>query len=83
MAIAKKRAPKVASPELSRAVQQVYDDINDLINSVNQSLKETRSASSGKPGDIRVIKDLGNNTYKLEAFTEDGWAETTLEITKE
>jgi hypothetical protein len=76
--ISKKRAPLSAD----RTIQQVYDDLNEIINAVNQSANENRSLSSGKVGDIRVIKSSTTNKYKLEAYTQDGWAETELTISK-
>jgi len=76
--ISKKRAPLSSD----RTIQKVYDDINEIINAVNQSVNESRSLSSGKVGDIRVIKSNTTNKYKLEAYTKDGWAETELTISK-
>ena len=78
----RKRAPLTSDPNMQRIVQQIYDDINEIINSVNSSGTETRSLSSGKEGDVRVIKDKTSGDYKIEAFTEDGWAETSLTISK-
>ena len=83
MAIAKKRPPTVTVQEMQRIVQQIFDDINDVINSVNQSVSESRSTASGKDGDIRVVKDLKTQDYRIEAYTADGWAKTDLEIVKE
>ena len=84
MAITKKRAPHSPTKELNRIVQTIYDDLNEIINAVNQSTGEARSTASGSKGDLRVIKDRTTSTYKLEAYTEDGWAETELTIsTKE
>lgn len=83
MAIKKKRAPSFTDiNSMSRVIDAIYDDINDLINSVNNLSTENRSLS-GKKGDIRVIQDKGNSSYRLEAYTEDGWAKTDLTIVKE
>tara|TARA_B110000467_G_scaffold66974_1_gene61030 strand:+ start:2567 stop:2818 length:252 start_codon:yes stop_codon:yes gene_type:complete len=83
MAIKKKRAPAFTDIDsMSRVIDAIYDDINDLINSVNSLSTESR-ALSGKKGDIRVIQDKGNASYRLEAYTEDGWAKTDLTIVKE
>ena len=81
MSLSKNRAPK-SNPVISRIVQQIYDDINEVINAVNSSKDETRSLSKGKEGDIRVVKEESSNTYKIEAFTKDGWASVNLEISK-
>jgi hypothetical protein len=81
--IAQKRAPQVSVDGMDRIIQKIYDDINDVINSVNQSMGESRSTAKGKEGDIRIIKDSTDNTYRMEAFTKDGWAKTELEIVKE
>ena len=83
MAIKKKRAPSFTDIDsMERVISSIYDDINELINSVNNLSTEKR-ALSGKNGDIRVVQDKGNLTYKLEAYTEDGWAKTDLTIVKE
>jgi len=74
MATMKKRTPVKAPPEMERAVQQIYDDINDIINSVN-SFSLSAEQFLGKPGDIRVIKEQSGatNTYYLQVKTDDGW----------
>ena len=80
MSISKKRPPQIPSKDLSRIINKIYDDINDIINAVNQSADESASKASGRKGDLRVVKDRGTATYKIQAFTEDGWAETSLTI---
>ena len=76
MAKLKKRAPMKASGGLQRNFQQVYDDLNDIINSVN-SFETVLQDNEGKPGDIRVIKEQSGatNTYYLQVKTDDGWME--------
>ena len=81
MAISRKRPP-VVPDNMKRIIERIYDDLNSVILAVNQSSLEQRDTSVGKPGDIRVIKDAQNSTYKIEAFTQDGWASTSLEIEK-
>ena len=44
---------------------------NQLINSINQVATEGR-ATTGKQGQVRIIKDKSLNKYFLELFTEDG-----------
>jgi len=98
MSLSEKRPPILNNSsnmgDVQKAISRVYDDINQIINAVNQSGLESRDTSSGKIGDIRVIKKsnvvdastgqvINEAAYKLEAFTEDGWAETTLTIIQE
>lgn len=80
MAISSKRAPKAPTPEMQRIIQQIYDDINEVILSVNQ--KGNTSTSSGKVGDIRVNK-TDEGEYSIEAHTKDGWAKTNLTLIEE
>jgi len=64
--ISKKRTPHVPDTDMLLIIQQIYDDINELINAVNQY---TRSGveNKGKAGDIRVT-DKG-----LEYRDKTGW----------
>ena len=72
----KKRTPVKAPPEMERTVQQIYDDINDIINSVN-AFALSGEEFEGKPGDIRVIKEQSGatNTYYLQIRSDDGWVQ--------
>ena len=81
MAISRKRPPQVPS-DMRRIIDKIYDDINSIILAVNQFSLEARDLNVGKPGDIRVVKDATLDTYKIEAFTKDGWASTNLDIEK-
>jgi hypothetical protein len=77
MAKLKKRAPIAAPKELQRNIQQIYDDINDIINSINQ-FSMSSDEFSGKSGDIKVIKhvkDDGTIVYYIRAKTPDGWVQ--------
>ena len=75
--IKKKRAPSVDSNQ--RAWTQVYDDMNDVINSVNQkSAVESRNGASGLDGDIRLFKDVDKTKYFIEGKFADGWAKREL-----
>ena len=76
MAKMRKRTPVKAPPEMERAVQQIYDDINDIINSVN-AFALSGEEFAGKPGDIRVIKEQsgGTNIYYLQIKSDDGWVQ--------
>ena len=76
MAKMRKRTPVKAPPEMERTVQQIYDDINDIINSVN-SFALLGEEFTGKPGDIRVIKEQSGSTssYYIQVKTNDGWVQ--------
>ena len=81
MALSRKRAPVVQSLELNRVIIKIYDDINEIINSVNQGdTSVQKTATEGKPGDIRVIKDSGG-LYYVEARTDEGWVQSTSDTT--
>ena len=74
MAIQNKRPPVIN--DSSRALRQVYDDINEIINSVNQVVNNTDD-TKGKPGDLRVRKDSSSKVstvkHNLEFRSSDGW----------
>ena len=60
-------------PEIARAFQRVYDDLNELINAINQGATSTeKTVTRGKSGDIRIVKH-GSGSYYLEAKTDEGW----------
>ena len=66
-----KRAPQVAIEGMERIIQQIYDDINDVIKSVNSQLAYLED-SEGKIGDIKILSN-DVNSYELRAKTRDGW----------
>ena len=76
-----KRAPSVESND--RAWNQVYDDINDIINAVNnKSSNEARTkGTDGRDGDIRLFKDRDAGKYFIEGKFNDGWAKRQLLFT--
>ena len=77
MAKLKKRAPINVPPELQRNFQKIYDDLNDIINSVN-SFNLSLDESQGKAGDLKIIKKQqqdGTQKYFLTFKTDDGWVE--------
>ena len=77
MALSRKRAPLVADPTVLRVVQQIYADINEIIDAVNQGdTTEDKPDSQGKTGDIRLIKDA-DGEYFLEAKSDEGWVQST------
>ena len=72
-----KRAPQTDVNR--RAWETVYDDINDIINSVNnKSAVESRDGTSGLDGDIRLFKDVDKTKYFIEGKFGDGWAKREL-----
>ena len=74
MPLSKKRAPHVSTDNLERVLAQVYDDINEVIDSVNQgSSVEEKKTYEGKSGDMRVTKDSDDSKYYLEMKSDDGW----------
>lgn len=78
MAISKKKAPPVQDPHLSRVLNQVYDDMNEIVNAVNNS-EVTREDKpfSGKEGDLRLVR-TGDNQYELQGRSAEGWVTTTM-----
>ena len=81
MALSKKRAPVVQSLELNRVISKIYDDMNEIIDSVNQGNTSIRKKTTeGKSGDIRVIKD-SDGLYYVEARTDEGWVQSTSDTT--
>jgi len=78
MPISKKRAPHVSADNLERVLAQVYDDINEVIDSVNQGASvEEKKTYEGKSGDMRIIKDSTDSKYYLEVKADEGWVRST------
>ena len=74
MPLSKKRAPHVSTDNLERVLAQVYDDINEVIDSVNQGNSvEEKKTYEGKSGDMRVTKDSDDSKYYLEMKSDEGW----------
>ena len=74
MPISKKRAPHISTDNLERVLAQVYDDLNEVIDSVNQGNSvEEKKTYEGKSGDMRVTKDSDDSKYYLEMKSDDGW----------
>ena len=76
MAKIKKTSPiKAGNPASQRILDQVYDDMNKIIDSVNFEFEEL-SPEGGKPGDIKIQKmpiDSGPAMYFIKVRTEEGW----------
>ena len=61
---------------MQRAISQVYEDINLIIDSVSPADSTSfKPDSAGKAGDIRIHKDSLDN-YGLQVRTNEGWAST-------
>jgi hypothetical protein len=77
-----KAIPSVVNEKnVNDAFRRVYDDLNDLINSVNNEFGDY-DKQRGTIGNLRV-KKIDNNEYRLEAKTSDGWAAVNLTILEE
>jgi len=73
----KKRSPMKPPEGMERNFQQVYDDLNDIINAVNYFALSSEEYE-GKPGDMKIIKDQqvdGTSKYYLRVKTDDGWVQ--------
>ena len=82
--ISKKRSQKVSDNNLQRVVDKIYDDLNELISAVNSKDTITdKEESSGKEGDIRVVKSNDGSSYEIQGRTSEGWAKTSLTLNTE
>ena len=59
----KKRTPGKVPADMERAVQQIYDDLNEIINAVN-SFQLDEVGVQGKVGDIRIVQLQEDNINK-------------------
>tara|TARA_R100000808_G_scaffold10680_1_gene28208 strand:+ start:10633 stop:11367 length:735 start_codon:yes stop_codon:yes gene_type:complete len=71
------KAPKVNEPEIQRAIEKVYDDLNKLIDGVNNTKGSVTEEYDGEPGDIRLVK-AQKGVYTLEAKGDEGWVTAVL-----
>jgi hypothetical protein len=77
MAISKKRSPKVDADNMERVIQQIYTDLNEIIDSVNSgNPSDARKESSGKRGDLRLSK-RSDGVYEIQGRTSEGWISAT------
>tara|TARA_R100000315_G_C5180142_1_gene104441 strand:- start:369 stop:647 length:279 start_codon:yes stop_codon:yes gene_type:complete len=73
MSIQKKSPLKVKDNDVARALQKVYDDMNEIINALNLGdTTSEKSTTSGQIGSVRILKH-GSGGYYLEAKTNEGW----------
>ena len=81
MSISTKRPPRVEVEK--RAFQQVYDDMNQVIDAVNaDEATESRNTESGNTGDIRLVKNGSSSKYFIEGKFSDGWAQREMFFSK-
>tara|TARA_R110000744_G_scaffold273788_6_gene387012 strand:+ start:318 stop:578 length:261 start_codon:yes stop_codon:yes gene_type:complete len=83
MVISKKSPLIVTDSEtgqINRSIQLIYDDLNEVINSVNLgNTSEERKSFSGKSGDIRLAK-LSDKTYEIQGKTDEGWVKVAMTL---
>ena len=76
MSIEKKRPLSIinAEPsEINRVLQNVYDDINEIINAVNSnSQADSNDRTLGKQGDLKLVQN-NNKSWEIHGKTDDGW----------
>ena len=78
MGLSRKKAPSVKDASLSRVLNQVYDDINEIINAVNSGeVTAENKPSSGKTGDIRLIQ-TSDGQYEIQGKATEGWVASTM-----
>tara|TARA_Y100000592_G_scaffold13627_1_gene19229 strand:- start:1781 stop:2032 length:252 start_codon:yes stop_codon:yes gene_type:complete len=79
--ISKKRSQRINDKNMQRVIDKIYDDLNELIDAVNsRETITTAEESSGKEGDIRVVRSDNGTSYKIEGRTSEGWASTSLTL---
>ena len=68
---------KNVDPTIHRAVRDIYDNINSVIESVNNTGDELSKEHTGKNGDIRTVEDKSSNDnkYRLQIRTAQGWSD--------
>tara|TARA_X000001382_G_scaffold68161_1_gene47345 strand:- start:449 stop:709 length:261 start_codon:yes stop_codon:yes gene_type:complete len=83
MAISKKKALLIHSSEaveINRVIEKIYDDLNDVINSVNQgNTSEEKESFKGKSGDIRLAR-VNDGSYEIQGKTDEGWVYAIMKV---
>tara|TARA_R110002020_G_scaffold230845_3_gene441989 strand:+ start:3366 stop:3626 length:261 start_codon:yes stop_codon:yes gene_type:complete len=83
MAISKKKALLIHSSEaveINRVIEKIYDDLNDVINSVNQgNTSKKRESFKGKSGDIRLAR-VNDGSYEIQGKTDEGWVYAIMKV---
>ena len=69
----KKNPPRVSNAETQRAINEIYAQINEIIQYINSIGDNVKSKdSSGAIGQLRV-KKVDSNRLQLETKTPAGW----------
>jgi hypothetical protein len=71
--MANRTAPNVSDPTIKRALDDIYNILNDILGTTNYEQNESLSPSAGKLGDFKAVKDYKNKTYKIAGKTREGW----------
>jgi hypothetical protein len=71
----KLRPPVIGDPAMQRVLEELYDHINRLKDSVNQSQVGATKQTEGKAGDTRIVEGNDGEHY-LEVRTNKGWKRT-------
>ena len=87
----KKSARLTGDKNVDRVVKDLYDEVNNLIESVNTPhYKSEIHTRDGKPGDIRIVQNRSHglsrnpedSAYYIEGKTEDGWVRQYMQKTE-
>ena len=65
-------APKVSNNEVQRAIEKIYEDLNELKDATNKSDISSSQDYEGKVGDIKLVK-TSNDSYELHIKGQEGW----------
>lgn len=68
----------IDDPQVERAIDDLYNIINELSESVNSTAGGVRDFSKGQGGDIRVVKDGADDKIFIEAKGRDGTYQVEL-----
>jgi len=66
------KAPKVSDNEVQRAIEKIYEDLNELKDATNKSDISSNEDYEGKVGDIKIVK-TNTNSYQLHVKGQEGW----------
>lgn len=70
--LTRKTPPSVGDAATDKVIRQLYNDINEVIDALNQA-STTSGIEGGKPGEVRVEKNGSN--YSVRFRSSDGWIE--------
>lgn len=76
MSVPKSGAPRVGDVKVDRVIDALWNEIQKLRDAVNPQPDTSKQRdSTGKPGDIRLLK-LGPNDYRVGMRFREGWVIT-------